>query len=57
MSNGSFVVYDDDGQTYDYEKGAFSQVEVKVSNGIASIGDIPDSNWTYSDVSWKFMNN
>ncbi|MBI9060703.1 MAG: DUF5110 domain-containing protein [Marinilabiliaceae bacterium] len=53
---GSFKLYDDDGKSYNYEKGEYSVKEFKVQNGQASVIDITsDKNWGYAAPKWKFM--
>ena len=58
--SGSFVLYDDDGETFDYERGQFSWTELRVrrdANGAWS-GEIktdPRNPWRYSEVTWKHM--
>lgn len=57
-AKGEFVLYDDDGKTFDFEKGDYTTKLLKVENGIGSIEDIKSSdNWVYGDVEWKFMSN
>jgi len=60
---GSYKLYDDDGETFNYEKGEYSFREIKVkknSNGKAE-GTIsaPEKNKPNSvgNVTWKFMTN
>ena len=54
--DGNFKLYNDDGQTFDYEKGAYTQVELSVKNGKGNINVISDKkDWAYKNVSWKFM--
>ncbi len=57
---GRFLLYDDDGETFDYENGEYSWTELAAGKG-------PDGNlagsqqrlsgtiFQYSDISWKFM--
>lgn len=60
-ANGAYRLYDDDGETFDYEKGAFSWRDIKVErqkNGRLK-GSIskaqPGKPDTVGKVSWKFM--
>ena len=58
----SFVLYDDDGKSFDYEKGSYTQKVLKttVKDGKLS-GSVEDlktgKNWSYGAVQWKFMSN
>lgn len=55
-SAGSFVLYDDDGKTFDFEKGQYTQKILKAENGKGSIEDLHNSdNWVYGEMNWKFM--
>ena len=58
---GSYMLYDDDGETYNYEKGAYSFREIKLFKndngewvGTISAAIIGKPN-TIGEVSWKFM--
>lgn len=58
---GSFALYDDDGETFDYERGEYSWTRLNV-NGDARGGGrgtvTPDARgprWRYSQVAWTFM--
>lgn len=54
--NGTFVLYDDDGQTFNYQQGEFTLKKLKALNGEGIIEDMKvDGSWTYGDVSWNFM--
>ena len=55
-----FLLYDDDGESYDYEKGNYSQKRLKstLTNGklIGSVEDIKmGDSWSYKSVTWNFM--
>ena len=59
---GSFVLYDDDGETYDYEKGQYSMTTLKVSKdkkgGLQGNQPKPVKGKPYhygSTISWQFM--
>lgn len=58
---GKLALYDDDGETFDYERGAFSWTELSVTRDASGhfTGSItPDKNgrkWSYGDVTWTFM--
>ena len=54
----SFDLYDDDGQTYDYEKGAFTWIRLSadpaVASGKATVLD-DGTIWSFNDYEFKFM--
>lgn len=58
---GRLTLYDDDGETFDYEKGACSRTELRASRGpdgkwTGSVApDASGRTWSYSTVTWKFM--
>jgi alpha-glucosidase (family GH31 glycosyl hydrolase) len=58
---GSLRLYDDDGETFDYEKGNFSWTRLETKRDAAGRWQpsiTPDSNgrtWRYRDVRWTFM--
>ncbi len=61
--SASYNLYDDDGKTFDYEKGDFSRIALKVDvdgNGNKT-GDvvIPEGAkvWSFSDYNFRFMTN
>lgn len=55
-ANGNFQLYDDDGETHDYEEGEYSIKNLKVENGKGEIVDVhPGVHWSYGDVVWKHM--
>jgi alpha-D-xyloside xylohydrolase len=53
---GKYLLYDDDGETFDYEKGAYSWREIRVENrkGTISAAFKGKPN-TINKVTWKFM--
>lgn len=57
----SYDLYDDDGETYDYEKGEYIRIPIKVSVGADGKRkgefSIPEgkSTWSYGDFSFKYM--
>jgi alpha-glucosidase (family GH31 glycosyl hydrolase) len=58
---GRLALYDDDGETFDYERGEFSWTVLRV-NGDERGGwrgevtpDARGRRWRYSDVTWTFM--
>jgi alpha-glucosidase (family GH31 glycosyl hydrolase) len=58
---GRITLYDDDGETFDFEQGNFSWTQLSVTKdpGGRWSGKItPDKNgrkWSYGEVTWKFM--
>jgi alpha-D-xyloside xylohydrolase len=53
---GKFILYDDDGTTFDFEKGEFTTKMLKVENRKGNIEDLHNSeNWSYGEVSWNIM--
>ena len=58
---GTMLLYDDDGETFEYERGDRSWTRLAVSRdaGSAWIGTVtadPNGNrWRYADVTWTFM--
>jgi alpha-D-xyloside xylohydrolase len=53
---GKYILYDDDGKTFDFEKGEYTTKLLKAENGKGSIEDLHSSeNWSFGEVSWKFM--
>ena len=53
---GSFILYDDDGKSFNFEKGEYTTKMLKAENGSGTVEDLHDSeNWIYGDVNWNFM--
>ena len=58
---GATLLYDDDGETYDYERGELSWTRLEVARDASGQwhGTLrPDVNgkpWRYHDVTWRFM--
>jgi alpha-glucosidase (family GH31 glycosyl hydrolase) len=58
---GKLALYDDDGETFNYETGDYSWTQLSVTrdgNGAWQGSVLPDKNgkrWRYSEVSWTFM--
>ena len=58
---GKLALYDDDGETFDFEKGAYSWTRLSVAKdgrGAWQGSVTPDANgrtWHYSEVKWRFM--
>jgi len=60
QKENTYWLYDDDGQTFDYEKGCFSITELRVrrKNGkLTGSSSTSESKWPsrYGQISWKFM--
>ncbi len=58
--SGSFLLYDDDGETYDYEKGTYSWTKLSVSTSkegklIGASKRISGNIINYKDITWKYM--
>ena len=58
---GTLELYDDDGESFDYERGALSWTRLEVARGNDGRlrGSVrPDANgkpWRYAEVTWRFM--
>jgi alpha-D-xyloside xylohydrolase len=58
---GKLALYDDDGETFNYESGDYSWTQLSVTRdgrGVWQGNVIPDKNgksWRYSGLSWTFM--
>ncbi len=52
---GSFNLYDDDGETFDYEKGDFGWTKLEVKNGKGQQLPTQGKAWRYSGVNWEYM--
>jgi alpha-D-xyloside xylohydrolase len=61
QSAGKLMLYDDDGETFDFEKGGYSWTELTVSpdtDGKLTGKINPDGSarqWSYGEVRWTFM--
>jgi len=60
QKENTYWLYDDDGQTFDYEKGVFSITELRVQrkNGkLTGSSSISGNKWPsrYGKIAWKFM--
>jgi len=52
----TYMLYDDDGETFNYEKGAYSWRKIKVDNKKGTISDpVKGKPNTIKNVTWKFM--
>jgi alpha-D-xyloside xylohydrolase len=58
---GELTLYDDDGETFDYERGEFSWTKLRASKDASGawygevIRDKDTRLWHYSTVTWRFM--
>jgi alpha-D-xyloside xylohydrolase len=53
---GTYRLYDDDGETFNYEKGVYIWREIKVDNKKVTISDpVKGKPYTIKNVTWKFM--
>jgi alpha-D-xyloside xylohydrolase len=58
---GAIVVYDDDGETFDYERGERSWTRLSAERDATGswkgtvTPDPAGKRWRYSDVTWRFM--
>jgi alpha-D-xyloside xylohydrolase len=53
---GTYRLYDDDGETFNYEKGVYIWREIKVENKKGTISDpVKGKPNTIKNVTWKFM--
>ena len=57
---GSFLLYDDDGETFDYEKGDYSWTELSVAGGPdpnvdGTVSRISGEIFSYGKIVWKYM--
>ncbi|MCL3781089.1 DUF5110 domain-containing protein [Prolixibacteraceae bacterium JC049] len=55
-ADGEFTLYDDDGKSFDFEKGKYTMKQFVVKNGKGSVKDIHTKGpWSYGAVKWTFM--
>ncbi|MBT6837515.1 MAG: glycoside hydrolase family 31 protein [Bacteroidetes bacterium] len=55
-AEGSFLLYDDDGETFDYEKGDYSWTKLSVdAQNKKDVKRMEGNYFNYMDISWKFM--
>ncbi len=55
-SPGQFTLYDDDGTTFNFEKGEYTTKLLQVENGKGNINSVHDSEiWNYREINWSFM--
>jgi alpha-glucosidase (family GH31 glycosyl hydrolase) len=56
----TYLLYNDDGESYNYEKGAYSLVELIVERNIDGVltgksKPLNDNEYNYKDISWRWM--
>ena len=54
---GASIIYDDDGETFDYEKGQLGRtnLSVKRNNGVLTGNYVPGKIFQYNNITWEFM--
>ncbi len=54
--DGKFELYDDDGETFDYQTGKYSIKELSAKEGKGRVKNVKGNGpWSYGEVSWSFM--
>lgn len=55
-ASGKFVLYDDDGKTFDFEKGKYTTKMLRVEDVKGTGEDLQSSEaWIYGKIEYKFM--
>ena len=54
-ADGSFMLYDDDGKTFNYEKGEYSWTKLRVTNKKGNHERIKGDIFNYNNITWKYM--
>ena len=59
-ASGEFILYDDDGETYDYEKGTYSLTRLKVTSDASggrggAVENVRRGPMSYAPIRWSFM--
>ena len=63
QNESQYALYDDDGVSFDYEKGEFTRIELSVRKDkrgkLKGTVTIPTRKkvWSYSEFTWRFMTN
>jgi alpha-glucosidase (family GH31 glycosyl hydrolase) len=58
---GTLALYDDDGETFDYEKGSYSRTTLRVEKEASGAWrgrvspDASGRSWSYADVTWRML--
>ena len=58
---GTLALYDDDGETFDYEQGKFSWTTLAAAKDASGTwrgrvtADASGRPWSYADVTWRFL--
>jgi alpha-D-xyloside xylohydrolase len=55
QADGSFELYNDDGNSYNFEKGEYSIQKLEVKAGNGSVGQAKSGAFGYTQISWKFF--
>ncbi len=61
QAEGSFLLYDDDGETYDFEEGKYSITRLFTKTGMnGSLAghqeeETAEGPWAYTETTWRFM--
>ncbi len=56
-ADGKFILYDDDGETFNYERGEYATLQLEVKEGKGHLNEIPTQNWNYGEITWRYMVN
>ncbi len=54
-AKGNFVLYDDDGESFNYEKGEYSLTELSSDGKTGNIKHLDDNIFNYNEILWTFM--
>jgi alpha-D-xyloside xylohydrolase len=55
-TSSKFILFDDDGKTFNFEKEEYTTKLLIVANGKGTIKDLHNSSiWNYGEVEWRFM--
>ena len=55
-ADGKFQLYDDDGNSYDYEKGKYTLKEFRYENHRGKVKSLKENGaWSYGKITWKKM--
>ncbi len=54
-AKGKFVLYDDDGVSFNYEKGEYSLTELSSDGKTGTIKHLDVNIFNYGEIKWIFM--
>ncbi len=54
-ADGHFALYNDDGKTFNFEKGEYSVQLLELKQGKGTVKHSGDAGFGYSGITWKFM--